>query len=305
MSFSVKILGSNSATPAYGRHHTSQFVTIAQRYFLVDCGEGTQIQMQKFRCHSARIQHILISHLHGDHYLGLMGLLFTFHLMGRKKTLHLYGQKGLQDIISLQLKYSNTHINYPIQFHQLDPDSVNVIFEDNQVEVTSFPLNHRIPCCGFLFREKTKPHRINKEKLPPDMDFTSIQELKKGKDVLNEDGTIKYAAGELTLPPKHSRSYAYMSDTAYNEQNVPLIKEVDMLYHEATFLNVKEEWAHKTFHSTTGQAGRIASKAGVKKLLIGHFSARYKDLTPFLEEVREIFPESYLAIEGETHELQE
>ncbi len=305
MSFEVKILGSNSATPAYGRHHTAQFVTIEQRYFLVDCGEGTQIQLQRFQCHSARIQHIFISHLHGDHYLGLMGLLFTFHLMGRKKPLHLYGQKGLQDIITLQLKYSDTRLNYTIRFHQLNPEGTEIIFEDEKVEVTSFPLNHRIPCCGFLFREKSKPFRINKEKLPSGMNVKKIQALKRGEDILNEDGSVQYAASELTLPPRHSRSYAYLSDTSYQEQLIPIIENVDMLYHEATFLNSREEWAAKTFHSTTGQAGKMARKAKVGKLLIGHFSARYKDLTPFLDEVREEFEESYLAIEGETHELKD
>ncbi len=271
----------------------------------MDCGEGTQIQLQRFRCHSSRIQHIFISHLHGDHYLGLMGLLFTFHLMGRKKVLHLHGQKGLQEIITLQLKYSDTRLNYTIKFHQLDPSEPRLIFEDDLVEVTSFPLNHRIPCCGFLFREKPKPYRINKEKLPPGMNYSAIQALKRGEDVYDEGGRLLYAASDLTLPPRHRRSYAYLSDTTYQENLLPLVEGVDLLYHEATFLDAKEEWAEKTYHSTTRQAGRFATKASVGKLLIGHFSARYKDLTPFLEEARDEFPESYLAIEGETHEIAE
>lgn len=234
-----------------------------------------------------------------------MGLLFTFHLMGRKKILHLYGQRGLQEIITLQLKYSDTRLNYRIHFHQLDPENPEVIFEDDKVEVTSFPLRHRIPCCGFLFREKTKPHRINKEKLPANMNYAWIQALKRGEDIIDENGKVIHAAKDLTLPPKRTRSYAYLSDTAYDESLVPLIEGVDMLYHEATFLQEREEWAKKTFHSTTGQAGKLASKAQVGKLLIGHFSARYKDLTPFLDEARQEFENTFLAIEGETHDIQE
>ncbi len=225
-----------------------------------------------------------------------MGLLFTFHLMGREKPLFLYGQKGLQDIITLQLKCSDTRLNYEIVFEQLNPIGVHKIFESEKLEVTSFPLNHRIPCCGFLF---------NKEKLPAGMNFAAIQSLKRGEDVLDDHGQVKYKASELTLPPKAARSYAYCSDTSYLESLVPVIKDVDLLYHEATFLNSREEWATRTFHSTTSQAASLAKKAGVGKLLIGHFSARYKDLTPFLEEAREVFEESYLAIEGETHELPE
>jgi ribonuclease Z len=234
-----------------------------------------------------------------------MGLLFTFHLMGRKKPLYLYGQKGLQDIITLQLKYSDTRLNYDLEFIQLDPTRQNLILQDDKIEVYSFPLNHRIPCCGFLFREKPKPFKINKEKLPAGMNFSAIQILKRGEDVFDENGQLVYSASELTLPPRTSRSYAFCSDTSYLESLIPMVRNVDLLYHEATFLNSREEWAKSTYHSTTAQAATLAKKAGVRKLLIGHFSARYKDLTPFLEEAREIFEESYLAIEGETHELIE
>ena len=303
MTFSLKILGSNSATPAYGRHHTSQFLTAGNQYFLIDCGEGSQVQMQKFRCPATRINHIMISHLHGDHYLGLMGLLFTMHLLGRTRDLHLYGQKGLDEIITIQLKYSDTRLNYNIRFHHINPQAEELIYEDHLIKVYSFPLKHRIPCCGFRFSEKPKMFRINKERIPDDISVSEIQTLKSGEDVLFENGKVKYAASELTLPPRKSRTYAYCSDTGYSEDVIPYIQGADLLYHEATFLNGREEWAHKTFHSTTGQAATIARKAGVEELLIGHYSARYKDLTPFLTEVSEVFPNSRLAIEGETIEI--
>ncbi|MEJ2006056.1 MAG: ribonuclease Z [Cyclobacteriaceae bacterium] len=305
MTFTLKILGSNSATPAYGRHHTSQLLNIEHHHFLIDCGEASQIQMQRFRCKPLRINHIFISHLHGDHYLGLMGLVFTMHLLGRKKDLHIYGQKGLDEIITLQLKYSDTRLNYSIRFHQLDPENEELIFEDNILTVTSFPLTHRIPCCGFLFSEKPKLRRMNKEKLPEKINISEIQRLKEGKDVMDENGYVKYAYKEYTLPPRKSRSYAYCSDTAYEPGIIPHIRNADVLYHEATFLNERRQWAEKTFHSTTTQAAEIARKANVGKLLIGHYSARYKDLTEFLREASEIFPKTILATEGETIEFKD
>ena len=305
MTFNLKILGSNSATPAYGRHHTSQYLTMGNQNFLIDCGEGSQIQMQKYRCSATRLNHIFISHLHGDHYLGLMGLLFTLHLLGRSRDLHLYGQKGLDEIITIQLKYSDTHLNYKIVFHQIDPNETALVYEDHLIKIHSFPLKHRIPCCGFRFSEKTKPYRINKENLPEDISVSEIQTLKEGEPVLFEDGSIKYKVEELTLPPRKALTYAYCSDTGYDEELLQHIEGADLLYHEATFLKGKEEWAEKTFHSTTTQAATIAKKAAVGTLLIGHYSARYKDLTPFLTEAMEVFPNSRLAIEGESLDLRD
>lgn len=246
-----------------------------------------------------RINHIFISHLHGDHYLGLMGLIFTMHLMGRQADLHIYGQKGLQEIIITQLRYSNTVLNYTIKFRELTPGASEILFEDEWVEVKTFPLNHRIPCNGFVIREKPKPYRINKETMPDNLSLLDIAKLKKGDDIYDEQGQLIYKNEQLTLPPRRSRSYAYCSDTKYDENIIPHIRNVDLLYHEATFLLGKELWAEHTFHSTTAQAGEIAKKAGVKQLIIGHFSARYKDLTPFLTEAKHVFSNTFLATEGE------
>ena len=305
MSYKLTILGANSATPAYGRHHTAQLLQIGRHHFLIDCGEATQERLTLYKANTWKIKHIFISHLHGDHYLGLMGLIFTMHLMRRPHDLHIYGQRGLQEIITLQLKYSDSRLNYKIVFHELDPNSPQVIFEDDQVSVTSFPLNHRIPCCGFLFKEQPKPFRLNKEKLPATISLQAIAQLKQGRDATDEQSGQTYLASELTLPPRKSLAYAFCSDTCYDESLTELLKEVDLLYHEATFLKEKLPWAKQTFHSTTHEAGTIAKLCGAQKLLIGHYSARYKDLTPFLEETREVFPNTELALEGECHEVTE
>ena len=285
--------------PAYGRHHSAQLLNVQNHYFLIDCGEATQMQLSRYKCKTLRISHIFISHLHGDHYLGLMGLIFTMHLLRRKSDLYIYGQKGLREIITTQLKYSDTVLNYNIQFRQLDPSQPELLFQDNTVEVSSFPLFHRVPCCGFLVKEKPKPLRLNKEKLPPKLSLAHIAQLKKGEDLYDDQGQLLYKNTELTLPPRKSRSYAYCSDTKYEEAIIPHIAGVDLLYHEATFLNAKEMWAAQTFHSTTTQAAEIAKKAEVGQLLIGHYSARYNDLTPFLAEAKAVFDNTKLATEGE------
>lgn len=289
--------------PAYGRHHTSQYLQIQNNTFLIDCGEGTQLRLAKYKCKTQKIDYIFISHLHGDHYLGLMGLLFTMHLLKRDKDLHVYGPKGLAEIIILQLKYSDSTLNYDIKFHELTTSGKQLIMEDDTIEVFSFPLNHRIPCTGFVFKEKKKPIRLNKEKLPKDISLLQIGMLKRSEDVIDENGNLLYKNNDLTLPPRKSRSYAYCSDTKYDESIIDHIKGADLLYHEATFLEGKAIWAEKTFHSTTDQAGKIATAANVEKLLIGHYSARYNDLTPFLEETKKYFENTELAIEGETIEI--
>ncbi|MTI20653.1 ribonuclease Z [Fulvivirga sp. RKSG066] len=305
MPFSVKILGSNSATPAYGRNHTAQFIQIQKHTFLLDCGEGTQLQLAKYHCKAQKINHIFISHLHGDHYLGLMGLIFTMHLLRREKDLNIYGPQGLDEIITLQLKYSASALNYKIRFHQTDSTKTELLFADDTIEISSFPLNHRIPCTGFLFKEKPKPIRLHKERLPADLTLLQIATLKKGGDILNENGEVIFKNSDLTLPPRKSRSYAYCSDTKYDETILPYIKDVDLLYHEATFLEAKAIWAEKTFHSTTKEAATIAKKANAGLLAIGHYSARYKDVTPFLEEAKQHFDNTILAIEGESIEIED
>lgn len=273
------------------------------RFYLIDCGEGTQLQLKRFRIRAQRINNIFISHLHGDHYLGLMGLLSTMHLLGRKKALNLYGPRGLAEIITLQLKYSETVFNYELNFHTIDTEVHGLVHEDDFIRVYSIPLDHRIPCSGFLFEEKQKKRRIIKEKLPENFSVRNIVRLKNGEDILDEDGTVLYANTAYTHPPKKSYKYAYCSDTRYNESILPYIHEADMLYHESTFLEEHKDRAENTYHSTAMEAATIAKKAAVGKLLLGHFSIRYKELDPIKAEARTIFENSELAIEGEEYVL--
>lgn len=305
MGIRVKILGSNSAAPAHRRHHTSQLVNIEGQYYLVDCGEATQLQLKRYKLRAQRIKNIFISHLHGDHYLGLMGLLSTMHLMGRKTPLNLYGPKGLAEIITLQLKYSETVFNYEVTFHEVDATVSKVIHEDDYVTVKSIPLNHRIACSGFLFEEKKKKRRVIREALPADMSIRNIIRLKNGEDVTDDDGNVLYENAAVTRPPRKSFSYAFCSDTKYDESIVPIIKDVDMLYHESTFLDEHMDRASNTYHSTAKEAATIAKKANVGKLLLGHFSVRYKDLEPIAEEARTVFENSHLGLEGEDFILEE
>lgn len=305
MSFNVTILGSSGALPAYGRHPSAQLVEIQNRYFLVDCGEAVQMQLMRFQISYQRINHIFISHLHGDHYLGLMGLLFTMHLHRRGADLHIYGHRGLDEIITTQLRYSQSTPSFKIIFHRLEKDVREVIYEDEVMTVETIPLTHKLRCSGFLFREKPKPRRIDKEMLPEGLLIQQIVGLKKGLDVTDEDGNVLYKNDHLTLPPRKSRSYAYCSDTAFNKKIVEQVAKVDLLYHEATFTKDEEQKAIETLHSTAAQAATIASLAGVSKLLLGHFSARYKDPAPILEEALPIFANTQLAIEGEQHSIPE
>jgi ribonuclease Z len=304
MTFEVFILGSSSATPIYSRHPTAQVLNIHERLFLVDCGEGTLIQMNRFHIKFHRINHIFISHLHGDHYLGIVGLLSTLHLQGRQTEIHLHCPPELQEIIEMQLRYSQTTLRYSIEFHYLDAKTPKKIYEDEELEVHTIIMNHRIPCTGFLFREKAKPRKLLKEKLKEHnvpLDF--YNDLKGGKDYTDETGKVIPNA-ELTTEPSHPRSYAFCSDTLYDESIIPHIRNVDLLYHEATFLNDKLERAVETFHTTALQAGVMAKKAEVKRLIIGHFSARYKNLYPLLDETRTGFQESTLAIEGDVFSIE-
>jgi len=299
MTFEITILGSSSATPIYQRHPTAQVLNIHERFFLVDCGEGTLIQMNRFRIKFHRINHIFISHLHGDHYLGLMGLLSTMHLQGRTVPLHLYAPNDLQEIIDIQLKYSQTILRYELVFHAVNPSSSKLIYEDDDLEVRTIILNHRIPCTGFLFSEKQKLRKLLKEKLQENnVPVSFYHDLKTGKDFVDENGKVIPNA-ELTSDPRVSRSYAFCSDTLYSEQIIPQIKEIDLLYHEATFMDDKLERAAETFHTTAAQAATIATKAKVKRLIIGHFSARYKNLYPLLEEAKAVFENTTLALEGD------
>jgi ribonuclease Z len=305
LSFKITILGSSGAVPAYGRMPSSQFIEAQNHYFLFDCGEGTQLQLTKYNLYLHRIDHIFISHLHGDHYLGLMGLLFTLHLNRRSTDLHLYSHKGLDEIILTQLKHSKSALNYKIIFHTITPGVSEILFEDHQLAVSTIPLAHKINCSGFLLKEKTKPRRIDKAMLPEDFPHWKIPLLKSGEDILDETGSVVYKNETLTLSPRRSRSYAYCSDTEYSEAIVQHIQGIDVLYHEATFMTEDIDKAKETMHSTAEEAARIAKMAQVNKLLIGHFSARYKQLDGLLAEAKKHFTNTHLAQEGDTFVIEE
>ena len=258
MTFSLTVLGSNAAIPANSRNLSAHLLNANERFFLIDCGEGTQFQLRKFHISFQRIKHIFISHLHGDHFFGLIGLLNSMNLLGRKEKLYLYAPAMLSEIIDLQLEVSQTKLVYPLIFNPLRMDQYDMVLEEDRITVHSFPLRHSIPTCGFVFREKKPPRKV-----------------------------------------QAPRSYAYCSDTAYDEQIVPFIEGVSLLYHETTFMLDKAAIAADKLHATAHDAATIAGKAKVKKLIIGHFSARYEDIGPLLAEARSVFPETYAAAEGE------
>lgn len=300
MKFEVTILGSSSATPIYNRNPTSQVLNINERLYLIDCGEGTQQQMLRFDVRASRIDHIFISHLHGDHYLGLVGLLSSLHLNGRKKPLKLFGPPQLMEIIDLQFKYSETTLQYVIDFFPVDASRSQVIVVNEDVTVETIPLDHRIPCTGFLFREKKRLRKLLKdelERLQVPVEFFTA--LKKGADYTDASGKV-YKNDTLTTDSDTPKSYAYCSDTLFNEQYFAQINNTDLLYHEATFLHNMVDRANETHHTTALQAAQVALTVNAKKLLIGHFSARYKTLDELLEEAQSVFPNTGLAIEGRT-----
>lgn len=298
MKFEVTILGSSSATPIYTRHPTAQVLNVRERFFLIDCGEGTQLQMMRYKIKMHRISHIFISHLHGDHYFGLIGLLSTMHLQGRTTELHLYGQQDLMDIIEIQLRLSNTVLRYNLIFHPVRHYVSSIILEDESIQVRSIVLNHRVPCTGFLFREKPKPRKLLIAKMQQyNIPFNYFNKIKNGEDYEDDHGN-KIINAELTLPAPPPGSYAFCSDTVYDPAIANDVKGVDILYHESTFMHDMLERAQATYHTTSLQAAELARTAGVKKLLIGHFSARYKNLAPMLNEAREVFPNTHLALEG-------
>jgi ribonuclease Z len=298
MKFEVTILGSSSATPIYTRHPTAQVLNVRERFFLIDCGEGTQMQMMRYKIKMQRISHIFISHLHGDHYLGLMGMLSTMHLQGRTTELHLYGQQDLMDILEMQLRLSNTILRFNLIFHAVRHYVSSLIFEDEDILVRSIVLNHRVPCTGFLFKEKQKPRKLIINKMQQyNIPFVYFNKIKSGDDYEDDFGNI-IKNEELTIPSPPPRSYAFCSDTIYDESIINDVKGVDILYHEATFLHEMADRAQATYHTTSLQAAEIAKKAEVKKLIIGHFSARYKNLGLLLDEARTVFKNTELALEG-------
>jgi len=304
--FEVTILGNTSSTPAHGRNHTAQVVRFGQELLLLDCGEGTQNQLRKFKIKSSQISHIFISHLHGDHYLGLVGLLSSFGLSKRTKPLTLFGPNGLDEIITTQFRWSETKLNFPFTFIKTDPTKFNVLLELERINIFSFPMKHRLPTTGFLIREKPGFRRMIKEKLQQNsLPLQAIQNLRIGKDYQDQNTGEVYAVTEYTHPLPSLRSYAYCSDTIFDLELVPYLTGVDLLYHESTFMNSDEQRATVTFHSTGSQAAKIALMSGVKKLLLGHFSSRYGDLEPLLKEAKSYFTNSILSEEGKTYSIHE
>lgn len=305
MSFKLTILGNNAAIPAHSRHQTAQLLVFQEQHILIDCGESTQLQLKRYNIKPGKIRHILISHLHGDHYFGLIGLLSSMHLHGRKTKLNLYGPPELLNIINLQLKASDTRLIFELNFIPLVPQMHKVIYEHENFTITTFPLDHTIACHGFLFKEKPKKRKIIKENLPDNIRLQDILTIKNGQNVVDQQGHIIYHFNNYSLPPRRSLSYAYCSDTRYNDGVIQYIQSADLLYHESTFANDMADRAAMTFHSTAEEAARIAQKAGVGKLILGHYSTRYKDLSILLEESRALFEESYLSQEGETIEISD
>jgi ribonuclease Z len=297
----VTILGNNSALPAFDRHPTAQIIQLEDQLMLLDCGEGTQMQLSKYKIRRARINHIFISHLHGDHYFGLIGLITSMGLLAREQDLHLYGPPPLLDIIQLQLKVADTALPYVLHFHPLREEGV--IVEEPRFRVSCFKAIHRIECWGFKFEQVKAPRKVNPDRARQyDVSASFFDRLKKGEDYLHRSGeTIRNEwVTDPALPPL---SYAYAADTIYNEGIIPHVEGVSMLYHETTYLRDLAERAASRFHSTTEQAATIALKACVKKLLIGHFSSKYESLEQFEWEAQQVFANTELAIEGVTYRV--
>lgn len=304
MSLKLTILGCHSATPRVNAHPTSQFLEIKNHNFLIDCGEGTQVQLRKYGVKFSKIKHIFISHLHGDHIYGLIGLISTFRLLNHEAGLHIYAPKGLKEIITLQLKLSNSWTQYPLLFHELTSKKSELIFEDSTVEVHTIPLNHRIYTNGFLFKEKLGERKLNMNAITEysEIEICDYQNLKIGRDFTLENGKI-IKNKTLTLDPPKPKSYAFCSDTSYFPEIVPIIKNVNCLYHETTFLKDKEKLAETTKHSTASQAASIAKQANVKQLILGHYSGRYKNIYGFKDEAQEVFKNTLLAEAGKVFEI--
>ena len=296
--FEVNILGCGSALPTTRHFSSSQVVNIREKLFMIDCGEGAQLQLRRSKLKFTRLNHIFISHLHGDHCFGLMGLISTFGLLGRTAQLHIYAHADLEKLLQPQLDFFCKGMTYEVVFHNIDPTQASVIYEDRSVTVTTIPLRHRIPSCGFLFQEKKTPNHIIRDMI----DFyripvSQLNKIKNGEDYITEEGVV-VPNNRLTTPSAAPRSYAYCSDTLYLKSIIPQIKGADLLFHEATFMSTDDARAKETYHSTALQAAQIAKEAEVKQLLIGHFSARYEDENLLLKESQAVFPQTILAKEN-------
>jgi ribonuclease Z len=303
MSFRLTILGTSSALPTSDRYPTAHVLNVHERLFLIDCGEGTQMQMRRYHIRFGKINHIFISHLHGDHFFGLYPLLSTFNLMGRKTPLHVYAPAPAEELIARHLTDFDIHLAYQLIVHTITGRSLKLILDDKRVEVYSFPLRHRITSYGFLFREKAPDRNIIREKISEhNLTIAEISRLKKGHDITRETGEV-ITCDEVTAEPRRTVTYAFCSDTGYFPRLATYVKGVDLLYHEATFGDDNEALAVKTGHSTARHAATVAREAGVKRLLLGHFSARYRSSELLEEEARQVFTHAESAHEGVTYDI--
>lgn len=301
--FEVNILGCGSALPTTRHYPSCQVINFRDKLFMIDCGEGSQLQLRKSKIKFSRLNHIFISHLHGDHCFGLIGLISTFSLLGRTATLHIYAHKDLRTIMQPQLDYFCKGMTYEVQFHDINPNAVETIYQDRSLSVTTIPLRHRIPTCGFLFEEKQSLRHIKREMIDfYNIPIAYINCIKNGYDFITESGET-ISNDVLTFAPEKARKYAYCSDTIYNPSVVDLVRDTDLLFHEATFAESEAKRAEETYHTTTKQAASIAKQANAKKLVIGHFSARYEQEESLLEEAKTIFKNTILAKENIKIEL--
>lgn len=303
MKFELTILGCGGAIPTLERKPTAQYLNIQDRHFLIDCGEGTQIQLRKYNCKFSKIDHIFISHLHGDHFLGLFGYLSTLGLLGRTNCIYIYAPKDLKKLLLSHHEIIGKKLNFDIEFIELNFTESELIFEDSVVEITSFPVFHSVPCCGFIFKEKPSKRRIIKEKIEElGLSIEAIKKLKNRENFEIDGSHINYE--DVTTAGQRSRSYAYCADTSFNNKIIPYVENSDLLYHEATFLETQLDKAVKTRHSTATQAATIALNAHVKQLLIGHFSARYKKADEFIKEAKKVFKNTVACYDGYIHEIK-
>jgi len=301
--FDVTILGNTSSIPVHGRNHTAQIIRFGQHCLLLDCGEGMQIQARKYKIKVSRINHIFISHLHGDHYLGLVGLLSSYHLAKRQHPLTIFGPRGLDEIITTHFRWSDTKLNYPLTFVETKTDSMNLLLDESLFQVYSFPLKHRIPTTGFLIREKYGLRSLIKQKLEEkELSIEAIKSLRSGIDYYSQEGEV-FKVREFTYPLPPLRSYAFCSDTIFDLELKKYISNVDLLYHESTFMEQDKDRATITFHSTSKQAAEIAKLSRAKMLLLGHFSSRYANLDEMLLEAQSVFPNSILSEEGQSYPI--
>lgn len=306
MTFKVTILGSGSALPAAGKHHSAHVLNVHEQFYLVDCGEGTQSRLMRCGIPLLKLNAVFITHLHGDHLFGLFPMISTLGLLGRRTPLHLFGPGPLNEMLDFHRRHFDTQLPFEVKFHEADTRSYACLYENKVLEVWSVPLRHRIPCTGYLFREKVPPLNVRRDAVERyGLGIAQCVAAKRGEDVAvdTENGPLLLPNAEIAYRPYEPRSYAYLSDTLYSAKAASLVRGADLLYHEATFADADRALARQTGHSTTLQAAKAALAAGAERLLIGHFSARYKDDEAMASEARTLFPNTEAAVEGRTYAI--